>query len=940
MTQTRLDPPKGKVKLLIDHTGSMTKMLVERREGGRVILRGELGRADVVTSNNRIYPRHILEREISRLQKEAKARKLLGELDHPCLTSDDFRVLTVDGWKPFREIKVGDKVWSRKNGKAVISVVTGIVDEPYDGLAYRISGRDIDSTFTPGHRLMLLRNPDQEDLSETYRTVEDVFLHRSDLRHSCIPKCAEWDAEPSDFVVIPGYQLDAKLFAAFMGVYLSEGSCIPSDGENCGIFISQKNPWLRKAIREEILDRFPFDLKWHEEEEGFYLSDALLYEYLNPLGNTYTRYVPSEVKSLDADCLREFIYWFLMGDGREISTVSVKSGEGWNVHDGSWRETGEGFKSSIATAIRGRTVPFTRRDVFSVSERLVRDIHECVVKAGGCGTISKIVTEEDYASSGHVIKAENKVPLYKLSISKSENIGLDPRFLNIEETHHKGNIFCLSVTHGNFYMEQNGHAFWTGNSDGRTQYQRASHKITDIRLEEDGRIMGEIEVIPTSKGKDLAALAESGVQIGFSSRGTGTTHKREDGVDVVNDDYHLITYDAVADPAHTGAYPEVFFESKELPELWRVEDMPQDTLDALIAKNPELGKELELRVREEIEKERVRMKAEAEEAVKAQVQSTLLQHLGEIRKEVEESLKSEMSTDPNLANLKRRLEAVKAALGVDGTGVSKEEFEKVQKALGERDEQIKILSQQVEDIRKKLSEAEAERDKVLLKAKKEAMERFIEKQANVSGNPSLFKKLIAGRVSESDSADSLKKTVENVLGIMKELKATEDRKAAQINDLSAKIKEEVDRQIADLKAKLEALEKRNANLEESNQRLRMAAEKSLLIAREGYTEALKRKIFEEKAGNHPARSKILTLLEQANVNKREEIERFIEEAIKGEKDSVLLEQVRSKVGKGEGGGTTEDGKERPSLLEQVRRGDQTLFGTPLSTLRKLAGIKG
>lgn len=475
-------------------------------------------------------------------------------------------------------------------------------------------------------------------------------------------------------------------------------------------------------------------------------------------------------------------------------------------------------------------------------------------------------------------------------------------------------------------------------ADGRTQYQRVSHRVLDIWMEDDGRVMGEIEVIPTSKGKDLAAIAESGGAIGFSSRGTGTTHKREDGVDLVNEDYHLITYDAVADPAHAGAYPEVFFESKEVKNLGRVV-MPENSLDALIEKNPELAKEIEDRINAVLERERGRMKAEAEEAVKGQVESQLLHHLEELRKEVEESVKSEMDSDPKVADARRRLEAIKSVLGVEGAGVSKEEVERLQKALSERDEQIRALTQQVEGIKKKLSEAEVERDKMLLKAKKEAVERFVEKQASSSGNPALFRKLIAGKISEDDSAEELKQKVEEVLSLMKEFKAADSQRAQVVSDLAVKIKEEVANQIAEFKAKIEALERRGKELEESNQRLRVAAEKSLSIAREGYTEALKRQIFEEKVGAHPARSKLLTLLEQAKLNSREEIEKFVDEAVKGEKDSILLEQVRARVAKGEGGGMDADGNERRSLLEQRRDREPGLFGTPLSTLRKLAGIK-
>ena len=50
---------------------------------GQVKLRGVFQRAESKNANGRIYPLHILEREVQRLQPFLKERRLVGELDHP-----------------------------------------------------------------------------------------------------------------------------------------------------------------------------------------------------------------------------------------------------------------------------------------------------------------------------------------------------------------------------------------------------------------------------------------------------------------------------------------------------------------------------------------------------------------------------------------------------------------------------------------------------------------------------------------------------------------------------------------------------------------------------------------------------------------------------------------------------------------------------------------
>ena len=74
--------------LLIDYlpfevTPQMINESLEKN-GGRLIVKGTLQRANAYNHNMREYPRPILEREAARyLNQEVKERRALGELDHP-----------------------------------------------------------------------------------------------------------------------------------------------------------------------------------------------------------------------------------------------------------------------------------------------------------------------------------------------------------------------------------------------------------------------------------------------------------------------------------------------------------------------------------------------------------------------------------------------------------------------------------------------------------------------------------------------------------------------------------------------------------------------------------------------------------------------------------------------------------------------------------------
>lgn len=101
-------------------------------------------------------------------------------------------------------------------------------------------------------------------------------------------------------------------------------------------------------------------------------------------------------------------------------------------------------------------------------------------------------------------------------------------------------------------------------SDGKTTLENASHLLTSLRLQEDGEVLGRIQVLSTPKGQVLRALVEDGVAVGASSRGNGSLKPSTDGkFQVVQPDFVFETIDMVYNPSTPGAYPKAVNESVE-----------------------------------------------------------------------------------------------------------------------------------------------------------------------------------------------------------------------------------------------------------------------------------------------------------------------------------------------------------------------------------------
>jgi len=92
------------------------------------------------------------------------------------------------------------------------------------------------------------------------------------------------------------------------------------------------------------------------------------------------------------------------------------------------------------------------------------------------------------------------------------------------------------------------------------ELKNASHIVREARMKGDD-VYGVIEILDTPSGKIIQSLIESGVTLGISSRGVGST-KRKGDTQVVQDDFQLICFDMVSEPSTPGAF--MLREGKEV----------------------------------------------------------------------------------------------------------------------------------------------------------------------------------------------------------------------------------------------------------------------------------------------------------------------------------------------------------------------------------------
>ena len=90
--------------------------------------------------------------------------------------------------------------------------------------------------------------------------------------------------------------------------------------------------------------------------------------------------------------------------------------------------------------------------------------------------------------------------------------------------------------------------------------QNVSHNVIGMGWQGND-LIGKVEILGTPSGNILKELFKSGITLGISSRGMGTTRDVK-GETIVNDDFELVAFDFVSNPSTRGAFMDPVASSK------------------------------------------------------------------------------------------------------------------------------------------------------------------------------------------------------------------------------------------------------------------------------------------------------------------------------------------------------------------------------------------
>lgn len=366
--------------------------------------------------------------------------------------SEDMEVLTRHGWKQWPDI-IGDEEFATLSqaGDIEYHLSQTAVARRYTGQMYEIQSQLIDLCVTPEHN-MLVRKHDTQKAKRNEEQWQLLAARGIEGQHIHYKRNANPIAGTTDSVAIPkakcdnstyrhGHIFSPRMFARFLGYWISEGSLDHCDGSSYRITLTQ-NPGnilekMRACLRE--LGFNPADNpNGIENNRRLSVCSYSLYKWLEPYHGALNKRIPRQIiEQYDHTILRELFDAYIEGDG--------------SVH----KESGH-------------------IQAYTISEGLKDDLQELALKLGMSATTWIDNRVGEHGGRPEIISNH---PCHVISFVTCKNEPLvNSRGGNKHDKwiDYDGMVYCVTVPNHTLYVRRNGRPCWSGNSHELIRHRLAS----------------------------------------------------------------------------------------------------------------------------------------------------------------------------------------------------------------------------------------------------------------------------------------------------------------------------------------------------------------------------------------------------------------------------------------------------------------------------------
>jgi len=337
--------------------------------------------------------------------------------------SEDTDVLTIDGWKNFRQLSEKDflATLNPSNFNLEYKNPREIMRYEYDGDMYLFQNSKMDVFVTPNHKIYVQKKH-KLDYS-LIEAQEKIFWKGARAKTDC-----KWNGKEIESFNLPQLNnnriknvksIPMDVWLEFFGYYISEGcthirkrkqiiknKVYINDSYNILIAQDKKNKVNCAKIRQ-CLEKLPFNF-FHSDDHQFRIVSMQLGKHLRQFGKSSEKYIPQELKQLSSRQLTLLFKALMLGDGNKKMTK-----------------------------------------YYTKSFRLASDVQEIALKIGLTGKISKPKNRKVYYVN---IRYNGKSNLRKNFLS--------PQYPQPKIVKYNGTVHCVNVENHIIYVRRNGSAIW------------------------------------------------------------------------------------------------------------------------------------------------------------------------------------------------------------------------------------------------------------------------------------------------------------------------------------------------------------------------------------------------------------------------------------------------------------------------------------------------
>ena len=341
----------------------------------------------------------------------------------------DTEVLTNSGWQLFSKLSGNEKI---------LSVDLSTQNAEWVGIKNKVSYHVDDIVTYKSKNMSLAVSADHNQVvkfreKQKGRTDAGVWkiMHEHDLPNhdfNFLGTILDWKGKTNKEIIIGEHTFNTKLFAEFMGYFLSEGSFTVHNKNSWQVMISQMKP-ENYTVMEKCC-RALFSTVWSGKKGmSIPIKDVQLIEYFKQFGKSYEKFVPRWIKDSDKDTIKIFIDAYALGDGHIQKGVSWKGG---NFSD--------------------------HTKVFTSSDRLASDLGELILKTGKSPYYTK--------SKGGLQTFKNGIyncrPVWRIAINNTITPGVNGAKKEIKPYNDFVYDVELEKNH-TLFVRYNGHVLLSGN---------------------------------------------------------------------------------------------------------------------------------------------------------------------------------------------------------------------------------------------------------------------------------------------------------------------------------------------------------------------------------------------------------------------------------------------------------------------------------------------